>query len=273
MLSAVQDCAREAEILQQLEHPHIISCLHASLTPGQLYITTPYQAGGNLKNLLRGRQDPLPWEQRLSYARQIAGACEVLHQHGLIHRDIKAENILLDGALQNALLADFGLARRLNDPVDPPIPNLWLPATVSIDPKLRFPNRIPVQMHPISEESALSGTPSHMAPELFEVSRAISDRADVYAFGVLLWELLTRECPFPGMDFTAIAFHTLADGKFDIRSVPPFVPAKYIPASKWPAAYQQLMASCWLRDPLRRPSFTVVKKILSHFQPDGFVDN
>lgn len=148
--------AREAELLAKLNHPHIVTIHDFGETGGLYYLVMEFINGVNLRDLLReGKMAP---EQALAIVPPICEALQFAHDHGIVHRDIKPENILLDrdGRVK---IADFGIATIAGDASDP------------------------------------SGTPAYMAPEQAAHATKIDHRADIYALGVVLYEMLTGERP------------------------------------------------------------------------------
>ena len=279
---SVSDCMREAVVLHELDHAHIIKLVHATFTPGDLAIYTAHYSNGNLKDLLRGHSGiraPLPWAARLRYAHQIATACSYLHKQGFIHRDIKAENILLDENLENALLADFGLVRRQEEAcVVDQRADQWFPGSILLPSRKRLiPKQRQLKFISFNEATGMYGTPSHMSPEIFAMEE-LTERADVYSFGMFLWELLTRESPFPGMDFTAISLHTLSEAKLSRDpSIPPFIPQHLVTNGICCQAYISLMRHSWSRSPSKRPPFEDIAKVLASnecgLRPTEFILN
>jgi eukaryotic-like serine/threonine-protein kinase len=155
---------REEEIGRRLTHPNIIKVLKPR-QKSRVYIVTEYVNGVPLRELLESEQ-PLATEKALDIARQIANALVYLHGQHIVHRDLKPENILLtaDGKVK---ILDFGIA------LDHPGRRLtWLGSTAM-------------------------GTPSYMAPEQAKGMRG-DERSDVYALGVILYEMLTSARPYPG---------------------------------------------------------------------------
>jgi serine/threonine protein kinase len=163
---------QEAQFLEKLRHPHVLSILDIGFAEGFGYLITEYAANGSLRDLLRRQSDrPLPTEQALSILTQVGQALDYAHQQNIIHRDLKPENILFT-AEGNALLADFGIAVVL--------------ATAS----MKLIDNI--------------GTPSYMAPEQFR--GIVSKEADQYALGCIAYELLTGRRPFTAPDFISMGF-------------------------------------------------------------------
>jgi serine/threonine-protein kinase len=163
---AHQRFLREAQVVAVLSHPHIVNIFDVDVQDGQPYIVMDYAPGGSLAARLRG--GPLGLDETLRLAIPLADALAYAHSQGLIHRDLKPANVLLrlDGS---PVLADFGLAR-----------------PISVDSAAQ-----------ITATGALMGTLAYMAPEQFS-GRLADARADIYAFGVLLYEMLTGRVPFEG---------------------------------------------------------------------------
>jgi YVTN family beta-propeller protein len=153
----------ETELAASLEHPNVIPIHDAGEVDGQLYLAMRYVEGGELKMLLE-REGPLKPARAVAICGQIAAALDAAHARGLVHRDVKPSNVLLDEN-EHVYLADFGLSRRLADPGG----------------------------H--GEGGFSVGTPAYAAPEQIEGGE-VDGRADVYSLGCLLYECLTGQAPF-----------------------------------------------------------------------------
>src|SRR5689334_4775711 len=155
----------EAQIVARLEHPHIVPLYDYWREPGVAYLVMRLLRGGPLHELLQHGPPPLPLTLRL--IEQMGAALGAAHRAGVVHRDLKPANILLDGE-QNAYLADFGIAKNLARP---------------------------------AEESAFGGvyvgSPAYSSPEQIR-AEPITAQTDIYALGVLLYELLSGHKPFDG---------------------------------------------------------------------------
>jgi Protein kinase domain len=156
--------ARETELVMSLEHPNVVPIYDAGDVDGRLYLAMRLVEGADLGSLLRveGSLEPA---RAVAICAQIAAALNAAHARGLVHRDVKPSNVLLDIS-EHVYLADFGLTRSLGHPIG------------------------------ASGEERSIGTPAYLAPEQFE-GVAVDGRADVYSLGCVLYECLTGEHVFP----------------------------------------------------------------------------
>ncbi|UCC61798.1 MAG: protein kinase, partial [Anaerolineae bacterium] len=155
----------EAQLVARLEHPYIVPLYDYWREPGGAYLVMRWLRGGNLyESLQRGPWTPEAAAQLLD---QVAGALAVAHRRGVVHRDVKPENILLDGQ-GNAYLSDFGFAKDL----------LRAAGTASV--------------------SIVPGSLAYMSPEQAQ-SKPVSAQSDLYSLGIVMYETLTGEHPFPDL--------------------------------------------------------------------------
>ncbi len=176
---------KEAGHLQKLKHPHIVPVLEVSDRPQGPYFVMPYFEQGSLAQRIKPGQG-LGATAALDISKQVAAGLQFAHQRGIIHRDLKPANILL-GAGDQACLADFGLARTMfNDSI--------------ID----------------VEREQLEGTAPYMSPGV-AAGHAEDTRCDIYAFGALLYEMLTGEPPYAGRSNNDIRQQILAGPPIPIR--------------------------------------------------------
>lgn len=163
---------REARALARLSHPNIVGVYDFGQTPGGLYyFLMEYIEGPTLRQVVANRTtEP---KQALEIVRQVCDALQFAHDKGVVHRDVKPENILLD-AQGRVKIADFGLAKLLG--IAEPQPGS--PAAGSL-----------------THTRQAMGTPHYMAPEQIAGSRGVDHRADIYSLGVVFYELLTGELP------------------------------------------------------------------------------
>jgi eukaryotic-like serine/threonine-protein kinase len=203
---------REARHASVLSHPNICAIHDVGVADGVPFIVMSYVNGRPLNDMLRNGVPPL--RDALGYGVQIADALAHAHAHGIIHRDLKSSNIVVDVAGQPIVL-DFGLARRLPDG-----------ATARS------------QGSTVTAGDDLAGTLSHMAPEVLRGERA-DERSDVWSFGVLLYELVTGELPFRGRT------------SFETSSAILGEPARAI-GVRVPLALRLVIDRCLTKDPVSR---------------------
>ncbi len=157
--------AREAQALARLSHPNIVTVIDLGQSGSLYYFLMEFVDGVNLRQMLQARR--MAPRDAVGLMPQICEALEYAHSEGVVHRDIKPENILLDGK-GRVKIADFGLS------------------------KLVGPAAHDVQL---TQSSQVLGTMHYIAPEQFEKGQAVDQRADIYALGVVLYEMLTGELP------------------------------------------------------------------------------
>ena len=170
--------SREAELAMSLEHPNVVPIHDAGDIDGRLYLAMRYVEGTDLRALLHA-EGALDRARALAICSQVANALDAAHAKGLVHRDVKPSNVLLD-ASEHVYLADFGLTRRLDE-----------------------------QGAPAGEGRSV-GTPAYLAPEQIE-GGSVDGRADVYSLGCLLYECLTGEAPFARGSRLAVAWAHLEE--------------------------------------------------------------
>ena len=172
----------EIQLAARLQHPHIVPLLQSGEINGILYYTMPFVEGESLRQRL-DREKPLPIQDGIRILRQVASAISYAHRNGVVHRDIKPDNVLLSDEF--ALVADFGVARALSASAAPG------------DQRL-------------TSSGVALGTPTYMAPEQALADPEIDHRADIYAFGVLAYEVFTGAPPFRGKSAQAtLAAHVV----------------------------------------------------------------
>ena len=159
----------EIQLAAKLQHPHIVPLLFAGDVDGLLYFTMPYIDGESLRAKI-ARDGPMPLNDAVRILRQLASALAYAHKQGVVHRDIKPDNVLLAGEF--ALVTDFGVAKALTES-----------ATSDGGQQL-------------TSGGMAIGTPAYMAPEQALADPTIDHRADIYAFGIVAYELLTGGPPF-----------------------------------------------------------------------------
>ena len=166
---------REIQLAAKLQHPHIIPLLFAGAKGSLLYYTMPFIEGENLRARLT-RMRELPVQEATKIMREVADALSYAHSKGIVHRDIKPENILISGS--HALVTDFGVAKALSS------------ATAET----------PSSDMTLTSLGMALGTPDYMAPEQAAADPMVDGRADIYALGIVGYELLTGMTPFAGLN-------------------------------------------------------------------------
>jgi serine/threonine-protein kinase len=180
----VERFRREARAIARLNHPNIVTVIDRGEFGKRQFIVFEHIPGENLKEVVE-REGQLPVAQALALTHQIARGLAFAHQHGVVHRDVKPQNVLLDES-GTAKVTDFGIAR-------------------SLDPG-----------EELTQTGTLLGTSDYIAPEQAS-GEPIDARSDQYSLGVLLYELLTGEVPYPADSFMAVAMRHLRDPVPSVR--------------------------------------------------------
>jgi eukaryotic-like serine/threonine-protein kinase len=176
---------REARLAAQLSHPNVVTVIDRGEQDQRQFIVFEYVEGENLKALIE-REAPMPEREAVELALQIADGLAFAHAHGLVHRDVKPQNVLLteDG---RAKVTDFGIARS-------------------------------VDVHRgLTQTGTVMGTSDYISPEQAR-GDPVDAQSDVYSLGAVLYELLTGEVPFPGDNFVSVAMHHLTEPPPSVRS-------------------------------------------------------
>jgi dienelactone hydrolase/tRNA A-37 threonylcarbamoyl transferase component Bud32 len=220
---------REIRIAAQLQSPHILPLLDSGQIDGLLYYVMPLVQGQSLRDLLV-RQGKLPPSETMRLLREIVDGLAHAHRHGVVHRDIKPDNVML--AERHAMLMDFGVAKALTDAA---------------------------AHHDLTSVGISLGTPSYMAPEQAAADPSIDHRADIYAVGVVAYEMLTGAPPFKGTPQAIIGAH--------ISATPPPLGADI------PAAISAIVMRCLAKHPDQR--YQTAEELLSAIEslvtPSGAV--
>ena len=211
----VERFRREAEALTLVGPPHVPRCLgHGLLDGARPYIVMERLFGETLGEYLARQPVPLPVVEAVGVADQVAAALEAAHGRGVVHRDLKPDNVFLTEGGRRAVLLDFGLVRRLDAPHETDL----------------------------TRSGVVVGTPEYMAPEQLSGAKEVGPAADLYALGVILYELLTLRLPFVGEQ------SAVEHGHLALR---PPRPSAWVPM---PAALEDLLLSCLAKEPERRPA-------------------
>ena len=159
---------REIEIIARIEHPHILTLIDSGGADGLLYFVMPYISGESLRTRLT-KEEKLPIADVIRLMRDVADGLAEAHRHGLVHRDIKPDNVMMSG--NHAVVMDFGVAKAVS--------------SVSGE-------------YNLTTVGMTLGTPTYMSPEQAAADSHIDHRTDIYALGVLAYELLTGRPPLTG---------------------------------------------------------------------------
>jgi tRNA A-37 threonylcarbamoyl transferase component Bud32 len=207
----MQEFAREAALMRGLRHPNVVQFLGATMDEPDICIVTEYMAKGSLYHLLHDPKVAISWEMVRKIALDAAKGMAYLHMRSpaIIHRDLKSHNLLVDENWK-VKVCDFGLSK------------------IAVDQQ---------------NTMTACGTPCWTAPEILRNAR-YTTKADVFSYGIVLWELVTRDEPFAGMPAFQVIF---AVGNKSARlPLPQVCPPELI----------KLIVSCWQEDPSLRPPFS-----------------
>jgi len=220
---------REIEIAAQLQHPSILPLLDSGEADGLLYFVMPYVQGQSLRNRLN-RERELPISDAVRLLIEIVDGLAHAHEHGVVHRDMKPDNVMLSG--RHALITDFGVARAVSEATN---------------------------ADTLTTMGVALGTPSYMSPEQATADPAIDHRADIYALGIMAYELLSGRLPFSGTPQQVLAAHVTETPDPVQKHRPGISPAlsnavmrclAKLPADRWQTAAELLAAL----EPLATPS-------------------
>jgi eukaryotic-like serine/threonine-protein kinase len=188
---------REARMVAQLSHPNIVTVIDRGEADGNQFIVFEYVEGETLKDLI-DRAGPLPTRRAVQLALQIADGLAYAHENGLVHRDVKPQNVLLTQA-GVAKVTDFGIARSLD------------------------------VEHGVTQTGTVLGTSNYLSPEQAS-GQQVTPATDVYSLGVVLYELLAGEVPFHGNNLVAVAMRHVHDPPPSLLEARPDLPLRLVAA-------------------------------------------
>ena len=175
---------REARAVARLNHPHIVTVIDAGEDQGAQFIVFEYVEGETLKERIR-RCGRLPVPEAVAYAIEVARGLRAAHEQGIVHRDVKPQNVLVD-AEGSAKITDFGIARSLAE-------------------------------EGLTADGKVLGTTDYVSPEQ-ALGHIVTPQSDVYSLGIVLFEMLTGEVPFSGDNQVAVAMRHVREDVPDVQS-------------------------------------------------------
>lgn len=218
--ATLEEFRKEVEIMTHLRHPNIVLFMGACTEPGNFAIVTELLSGGSLHDLLHNPKIPISLLQKVKMLKDIALGMNWLHcsKPPIIHRDLKPTNVLVDEHW-NMKICDFGLSA-IN------------------------------RAESIQDQGVAPGTPLWMSPEVLR-GKPLNEKADIYSFAIVCWEILTRKEPFENHD----SYNNFVRAVCDDKERPP------IPEGTHPSL-ASLMEACWHEDCDLRPAFSAILPIL-----------
>jgi tetratricopeptide (TPR) repeat protein len=217
---SVERFKREIALAARLQHPHIVPVHTAGEFDGLPYFTMPFVEGHSLRDRV-AKSGPLSITDTIGVMRDVAKALAYAHDQGVVHRDIKPDNVLLTGG--SAVVTDFGVAKALSAS------------------KTRAPGGT------LTEVGTSLGTPAYMAPEQAAADPATDHRADIYAFGVMSYEMLAGHAPFHGRTPVKLLAAHMGERPDPIETARADVPP----------LLAELVMKCLEKDPEQRPQTAI----------------
>src|ERR1022692_2040428 len=212
---------REAKTIASLNHPHICVLHDIGQQDGIDYLVMEYLEGETLAQRLQ--KSPLPLEQVLQYAIEIADALDKAHRKGITHRDLKPGNIMLTKS--GTKLLDFGLAKLKQEVA---------PANVQL-------SQLPTANDPLTAQGTIVGTLQYMAPEQLE-GKEVDARTDIFAFGAVVYEMATGKRAFEGKSQASLISAIMSSDPPPMSSLQPMTPP----------AFDRVVKACLAKEPDER---------------------
>ncbi|KAF0979932.1 hypothetical protein FDP41_001085 [Naegleria fowleri] len=218
----IQDFIKESKLMSKLRHPNVVQFLGVCVQMPHLYMVTEFCERGNLQHILKDKKIKLSLRKTISLALDAARGMLYLHSNNppIVHRDFKSANLLVDKNW-SVKVADFGMSRILDS----------------------------------QQQMTVCGTAETCAPEVLKRSM-YTEKADVYSYGIVLWELFTRGQLYPGLGFYELSSRVVNEGLRPDMTGPRFTEGHI------PKEIVSLMTQCWDEDPNVRPDFGRIVEIL-----------
>jgi tRNA A-37 threonylcarbamoyl transferase component Bud32 len=215
--TAMAEFCSEVNLMCELKHPNLLKCVAASTTPPNIMLVTEFMKRGTLFDVINRDRIRLTWALIRKIALQVAKGMAYLHEHGILHRDLKSSNLMVDYNYC-CKVGDFGLAK--------------------------------AEFSPENGSGLLNGTYQYLAPECLR-GETQSAKSDVFAYGLVVWEMVSGTPPYLGVEPLEAARRVLEEG------VRPPIPSHCL------RQYAAIIQACWADAPAARPSF---EKIINLFE-------
>ncbi|XP_050383720.1 serine/threonine-protein kinase STY17-like [Argentina anserina] len=213
----LKDFSQEVYILRKIRHKNVVQFIGACTQPPNICIVTEFMSRGSVYDFLHKQKGVFKLPSLLKVAIDVSKGMNYLHQNNIVHRDLKTANLLMDEH-EVVKVADFGVAR------------------------------VQAQSGVMTAET---GTYRWMAPEVIE-HKPYDHKADVFSFGIVLWELLTGQLPYSFLTPLQAAVGVVQ------KALRPTIPKNTNPK------FAELLERCWQQDPIQRPDFSEIVEILQH---------
>ena len=229
---SIERFKREVLLAAQLQHPHVVPVLSAGDTDGMPWFTMPYVDGESLRRKLE--DGPISIGESIGILRDVAKALAYAHAHGVVHRDIKPDNVLLSSG--SATVTDFGIAKAITA------------------------SRTDGGNATLTQAGMAIGTPAYMAPEQAAGDPRLDHRADIYSFGAMAYEVLTGQQVFAGLAPARQLVAHLSETPRDVREL----------RAEVPPALAAIVMQCLAKDPDQRPAdAATIARVLDNVTTSG----